>query len=97
MKIRTTTDNRALFWCPACDGAHGIGIKPPGPVWTWNGDKDKPTFSPSIKVTYNGADADTPEGIPSICHSFVRDGKIQYCSDSSHKLAGQTVELPDFD
>ncbi len=31
------------------------------------------------------------------CHSFVTDGKIQFLSDCSHALAGQTVDLPDFD
>lgn len=29
------------------------------------------------------------------CHSFVKDGKIQFLSDCSHSLAGQTVELPE--
>jgi hypothetical protein len=28
------------------------------------------------------------------CHSFVTDGKIQFLSDCSHELAGQTVDLP---
>ncbi len=27
------------------------------------------------------------------CHSFVRDGKIQFLSDCSHELAGQTVDM----
>jgi hypothetical protein len=27
------------------------------------------------------------------CHSFVRDGKIQFLSDCTHKLAGQTVDM----
>ena len=31
-----------------------------------------------------------------ICHSFINDGKIQYLGDCTHKLAGQTIELPDF-
>ena len=30
-----------------------------------------------------------------ICHSFVTDGKIQFLSDCTHALAGQTVEIPD--
>jgi hypothetical protein len=34
------------------------------------------------------------ESQPNICHSFVRDGMIQFLSDCSHKLAGQTVPLP---
>jgi hypothetical protein len=33
---------------------------------------------------------------PSICHSFVRDGRIEFLSDCTHRLAGQTVDLPDF-
>lgn len=28
-----------------------------------------------------------------ICHSFVTDGKIQYLSDCTHALAGQTVDM----
>lgn len=34
---------------------------------------------------------------PSVCHSFVRDGRIQFLSDCTHKLANQTVDLPDID
>jgi len=32
----------------------------------------------------------------SICHSFVTDGRIQFLSDCTHALAGQTVDLPAF-
>ena len=32
-----------------------------------------------------------------LCHSFVRDGKIQFLADCTHALAGQTVALPDFE
>lgn len=31
----------------------------------------------------------------SCCHSFVTDGRIQFLSDCTHPLAGQTVDLPD--
>lgn len=30
-----------------------------------------------------------------ICHSFVTNGQIQFLSDCTHELAGQTVPLPD--
>jgi hypothetical protein len=36
-------------------------------------------------------------GTPSQCHSIVTDGKIAFCIDSVHSLAGKTVELPDWD
>lgn len=32
----------------------------------------------------------------SCCHSFVTDGRIQFLSDCTHDLAGQTVELADW-
>jgi hypothetical protein len=57
--------------------------------WTWNGSLDKPTFTPSLLCNQ-----DSPE---SRCHSFVTDGKIQFLSDCHHELAGQTVELPDWE
>jgi hypothetical protein len=65
-----------------------------GPVWTFNGDEEKPTFSPSILVS-----STSPKDgkIYIKCHSFVTDGKIQFLSDSAHALAGQTVELPEVD
>jgi Family of unknown function (DUF6527) len=28
------------------------------------------------------------------CHSFVTQGRIQFLSDCTHELAGQTVDLP---
>lgn len=31
---------------------------------------------------------------PTACHSFVTDGRIQFLSDCTHELAGQTVDLP---
>lgn len=30
-----------------------------------------------------------------VCHSFVRDGRIEFLSDCTHALAGQTVDLPE--
>lgn len=59
------------------------------PNWSWNGDVDKPTIKPSI-LTRGGN-----EDHPIVCHSFVNDGKIQFLSDSTHELAGQTVDLLD--
>lgn len=62
--------------------------------WTWNGDTERPTLKPSIltKVDYS------VNGRPNIiCHSFVNDGMVQFLTDSTHELAGQTVPLLDID
>lgn len=60
-----------------------------GPLWTWNGDTDKPTLHPSILTRGGERDAR--------CHSFVQDGKVKFLRDCEHELAGQTVDLLDVD
>lgn len=80
------------FHCPGCGYSHPFEVDAPnGAGWTWNGSLDKPTFHPSLLV-YGGGRSEAPR-----CHSFVTDGRIQFLVDSTHKLAGQTVELPDWD
>lgn len=99
-KIKTLkSPHRLFFFCPGCQGDHCVGIagNEPGPIWTYNGNPDAPTFMPSVLVQYNGKDADQPGRPSAVCHSFVTDGRIQFLNDSTHKLAGQTVDLPDFE
>lgn len=36
------------------------------------------------------------ESRPTVCHSFIRAGQIQFLPDSTHALAGKMVPLPDF-
>lgn len=82
------------FWCPGCASVHAIKVSASG--WTFDGNAVAPTFSPSILVTYDGADADQPEALPSRCHSFVKAGQIEFLSDCTHALASKTVPLPDW-
>lgn len=87
------------FKCPACGHNHIVSIGPKSfwnIRWQFNGDFEKPTIHPSVLVT-----CDIPEDAviePNIrrCHSFIRDGKIQFLGDCTHDLAGKTVELPDY-
>lgn len=88
--LRSVAGDRLMFWCPGCDAAHAVHIgSRPGPRWSYNGNPNKPTFTPSILVNPGG---ETP-GIP-VCHSFVTDGRIQFLSDCTHHLAGQAVDIP---
>lgn len=57
-----------------------------GPSWEYNLNPEKPTLEPSILAT---------AGPGWVCHSFVRDGRIQFLGDCTHSLAGQTVDLPE--
>jgi hypothetical protein len=101
-KLRKLEGGRIAFWCPGCDGAHAVNVfEPAHPRWTYSGDPETPTFGPSIRVTYNGPDAGQVResghrAPPACCHFFVRNGMMEFCSDSTHALAGKTVPLPDF-
>lgn len=80
-----------LFHCPGCGTGHGFNVVSGTgyPVWTYNNDPIRPTIRASILVRWP-----TQNGMH-ICHSFITDGQIDFLSDSTHALAGQTVELPD--
>lgn len=110
--LRKATDGLLMFWCPGCDGAHGITTgEGGGHRWGWNGDADKPTFTPSILVRSETCDPPvTGENhevfksnpwpqtkVETVCHSFVTDGHIQFLGDCTHALAGTTVDLPPWD
>lgn len=76
-----------VFMCPACGEHHHAPIG----RWTWNRDTKSPSIWPSIVV-----ERGTP-GNPNHerCHCVVREGKIRYLADCTHKMAGTTVSMPD--
>lgn len=100
--LHTDHDNPVTWrtcwmWCPGCDHAVAIpivgvdGSQPDGPRWEWDGNVEAPTFSPSI--------LQHPSGNIPLCHSFIKAGRWEFLSDSTHDLAGQTVDmvpLPDW-
>lgn len=78
---------RIHFICPGCNQRHAISEA----IHSFNGDFDKPTFRPSVLVTWGKLQPDWR------CHSNVKDGMIQFLNDCSHELKGKTVPLPEFD
>jgi len=110
--LHDKSGNELVFMCPGCEHVHAVRYgEGNGPRWTWNGDDFKPTFSPSILYSREQwTPPVTPKNIEQwrvepweqtkqlyVCHSFVTDGRIQFLSDCTHELAGQTVDLPEFD
>lgn len=110
--LRTAEGDRLMYFCPGCDEHHAVIIGDGnGPRWTWNGDEEKPTFSPSI--LYRSQRSVPPvtaanyaewkrspwpqQKIDYVCHSFVVDGRIQFLGDCTHALAGQTIDMPEID
>lgn len=87
-KVKTEHEELRFFHCPGCKRSHAVRVSGDG-AWGFNWNDDKPTFTPSVLVTQ------PPSSYR--CHSFVRDGKIQFLGDCSHELKGQTIELPEWD
>jgi hypothetical protein len=106
MKVLKLSDGSLAWHCIGCNDLHTVNTS-----WQFNGDYDKPTFSPSVLVrsghyasgktdscwcTYNAQRPDKPATFKCrVCHTFIRDGKIQYLSDCTHEYAGKTVDMVD--
>ena len=78
-------------WCPACKNMHVFRTRSEGEnaVWKFDGNLDSPTFSPSMRIRWKENE------VEKICHYFLTAGKISFCGDSTHEMAGQVVDLPD--
>lgn len=86
-----------MFWCPGCKEHHGFRTRSPdgkGPVWTFDGNLEAPTFSPSLLCFRTDRDTGKRK---TLCHLFLKAGKLQFLNDCPHELAGQTVDLPEED
>lgn len=99
-RVLIADDNTIGITCLACGEGHALT------GWQFNGDRDRPTFSPSLLVTGKRPITDDEANrimagesliIPDrICHSFIVDGNIQYLRDCTHEFAGRTIQLPEF-
>lgn len=73
-------------WCPGCKSNHVIYTdarsQKNGHFWRFNGSEAIPSFEPSVNIVGQ-------------CHYFITDGKIRFCKDSKHALAGKTVDMTD--
>lgn len=108
-KARRTNDGHVVFWCPGCNCAHGPNsswnfngdlerptFRPS--ILVSSGHYSPGRSNGSCWCTYNAEHPDEPAPFKcTVCHSFVTDGKIQFLSDSTHALAGQIVDLPEWE
>lgn len=100
-KLRRAQSGYA-HWCPACEEMHAL---PDG--WTFDGNLELPTFSPSFKHTgkqtikkdgrWTGEWARDANGnaVDWCCHYVLNQGVLHFCTDCSHALKGRSVPLPD--
>lgn len=74
------------FYCPACKELHPFYVSGPPPLWSFDGNMDSPSFSPSLRMLGGNG-----------CHLYVGAGSITYCNDSGHELKGQTIPMVEWD
>lgn len=53
--------------------------------------------SPNCWLCNDAAASGDPDSSCGVCHHYVRDGKIQFLPDCTHALAGQTVDMVEYD
>jgi hypothetical protein len=92
--------DRYFHWCPACEEAHPLPDR-----WTFNGNLDAPTFSPSFRHTgkqiekingkWTGEWVRDAAGKPLdwCCHYILTNGVLNFCGDCTHAMAGKSVPM----
>lgn len=97
-------EGRYFHWCPACADTHQL----PDRGWTFNGDFEKPTFTPSFK--HNGVQRILVDGewngewvrdaagkaVPFVCHYILTKGQLFFCGDCTHAMKNKVVPLPEW-
>lgn len=83
-------------WRIKCPASGSIEI-PRNGKWTFDGNYERPTFSPSMNET-RGQPGQSMEDFkadphPWRNHVFVRNGYIEYLGDCTHEWRGKTVEI----
>jgi hypothetical protein len=66
-----------VAYCPGCAQYHLIDSR-----WQFNGNYDRPTFSPSLLISCRNDE----DGWEERCHSFITNGKWYFLDDSTHAL-----------
>lgn len=73
-RIVEHTDGRQVWtWCPGCDSLHPFTIESNGKLnrgttWSWDGDLERPTFSPSL-LCYSSVHLCEGEHPPVVCQN----------------------------
>jgi hypothetical protein len=84
--LRKTTSGYAHY-CPGCELLHAFAVDKPfdnGSRWSFDGNLEKPTFSPSMNIGNNW------------CHYTLTAGMLKFVEGCrGHKLSNQTVPLPE--
>jgi len=101
-------DGNLVFFCKGCEAWHSLYIATDEGInrefeWKFNGDYEKPTFTPDVATVLPGRRGVYEEngtydfGDVLLCHAEITDGKIKYYESTTHHLSGKTVDLASID
>lgn len=95
MQTVIETSRGWMIRCQNCQWHEFPKVGKPGASWTFNGNLERPTFSPSMNelVKFSEAVCEEDRKPDRRCHFVVSDGQITYCGDCTHQLAGKTMPL----
>lgn len=110
--LRKGQEERYSFYCPGCKQAHSVVAGPNGWSFNHDAEKPTFNPSVLVRTGHYAShykpedncwckfNQENPGLTPSfdcvVCHSFIRDGQIQFLGDCTHALAGQTVPIPEW-
>lgn len=107
-KLRSVEGGRFMYWCQGCEEVHMVGptwafdgdLEAPtfSPSVLVTCGHHTPGFveGSGCWCTYNAAHPDEEPDFQCFrCHTFIKGGMVEFLSDCSHGLAGQTLPLPD--
>lgn len=86
--LRNASDGSYLCWCPACQEPHVL----PSKGWTFDGNVERPTFTPSFKIWWTDHAVQPPQA--RVCHFTLTNGILNFSDDSTHTMRG-AVALPE--
>jgi hypothetical protein len=93
MKLKIIREGKVLaYWCQGCNHTHAIPIDG-SRGWSWNAETQ--TLLPSVKTSWPATEK-RPER--TICHHWLKNGKLEFLNDSGgHELRGlhELQDIPD--
>lgn len=106
-RLRSVEGCHFAFWCPGCEEMHLVGTTwqwdgnleaptvSPSLLITSGHYCSRWKPGDSCWCTYNAEHADDPAGfVCERCHTFIKNGEIEFLPDCSHALAGKTLPIP---
>lgn len=91
--------NQLWFYCPGCKHAHAFhmdGDANVRPMWSFDGDLDKPSVTPSLRVFTSQPQEDGTLVEKTLCHLVLTKGILNFQSDCPHALRNQNVPMEKF-